>query len=259
MLKSKESTTSPLIMQPAFLSLILIAVHVSVPVDCSMWLQDPEQVLQHQQSSFHEGAHKDISAGTGRFYLELSGSMTRGIRRHFLVILPVRIDTSNFVSIFDLRRKRFFCMNLKGELFNSRQRDREDCLFQRIWLDLANHHDVFYSTSRLLKLEGAELRDAHQEPPEPSSVLLEGFLGPSVKRERRSEAVNPSDPLRSESYPPHSARGHKDADHRKHEQDQAGAVSKETITSCDDPLRVLQSNGPVSPFKTNIADRAENE
>ena len=147
----------------------------------------------------------------------------------------------------------FVCFPVK-----QRRKDREDCLFQRIWLDLANHHDVFYSASggRLLKLEGGELGVAHQELPEPTSALLEKFLGPLVKRQRRSEHVNPSDPLRSESHPSHSVKDHKDADHGKPEQDQAGAVSKETITSCDDPLRVLQPNGPVSPVKTNIADRA---
>lgn len=140
-----------------------------------------------------------------------------------------------------------------------RQKDRKDCLFQRIWLDLVNHHDVFYSISggRLLKLDGAELRVAHQERPESSSALVERFLGPLVRRQRRSQEVNPSDPLRSESHPSHSVKDHKDADHGQPEQDQAGAVSKETITSCDDPLRVLQPNGPVSPVKTNIADRAE--
>ncbi|KAM7396365.1 hypothetical protein PAMP_019410 [Pampus punctatissimus] len=237
-------------MQPAFFSLFLIAVHVSVPVDCKPRLQDPEHLLQHQQSSFNTRAHADTAAGTGRFYLELSGSMRKGIHRNFLV----RTDTSNFVSIFDLRRKRFLCMDLKEELYNSRQKDKEDCLFQRIWLDLANHNDVFYSTSggQILKLERAKLQVAHQEPPEPTSALLERFLGPLVKRQRRSEDVNPSDPLRSESHPSHSLKDHKAAD-----QDQAGAVSKETITSCDDPLRVLQPNGPVSPVKTNIADRAE--
>nr|XP_046251103.1 fibroblast growth factor 23-like [Scatophagus argus] len=244
-------------MQLALLSLILIAVHVSVPVDCAMRDQDPHQVLQHQQS--RSSTHADASASTGRFSLELSGSMGKGIHRHFLVILPVRTDTSNFVSIFDLRRRRFLCMDLKGELYKSRQKDREDCLFQRIWLDLVNQRDVFYSLSggRLLKLEGAELRVAHQEPPEPSSALLENFLGPLVKRQRRSEEVNPSDPLRSQSHSSHSVKDHKDADHAQPEQDMAGAVSKETITSCDDPLRVLQSNGPVSPVKTNIADQAE--
>ncbi|XP_070762832.1 fibroblast growth factor 23-like [Enoplosus armatus] len=240
-------------MQLALFSPVLIAVHVSVLVDCTMRLQDPEQRFQHQRSSLNAGAHADMSAGTGRFYLELSGTMRKGIHRHFLVVLPVRTDTSNFVSIFDLRRKRFLCMDLKGKLYNSRQKDREDCLFQRIWLDLANHRDVFYSTSggRLLKLEGA-----HQEPPEPSA-MVEKLLGPLIKRQRRSENVNPSDPLRSESHPSHSAKDHKDAD--QPEQDQAGAVSKETITSCDDPLRVLQHNGQVSPVKTNIADRAEQD
>lgn len=139
-----------------------------------------------------------------------------------------------------------------------RQKDREDCLFQRIWLDLANHHDVLYSISgaRLLKLEGGVPRVARREPPDSSSALVERFLGPLVKRRRRSEEVNPSDPLRSQSHPSHSAKDHKDAAHGQPEQDQAGAVSKETITSCDDPLRVLQPNGPVSPVKTNIVDRA---
>lgn len=143
-----------------------------------------------------------------------------------------------------------------------RQKDRKDCLFQRVWLDLANHQDVFYSINggRLLKLKGTELRVAHWERPELLPVpLLERLLGPLVKRQRRSQEVNPSDPLRTEAHPSHSVKDHKDADHGQPEQDQAGAVSKETINSCDDPLRVLQSNVPVSPVKTNIADRAEQD
>uniref|UniRef100_A0A665THA3 Uncharacterized protein n=1 Tax=Echeneis naucrates TaxID=173247 RepID=A0A665THA3_ECHNA len=134
-----------------------------------------------------------------------------------------------------------------------------NCLFLRLWLDLENHHSTLYSKTggRLLRLKGAELRAAHWEPPEPSPALLERFLHPLVKRQRRSEEVNPSDPLRSHSDPSHSPKDHKDVSLGQPEQDQAGAVSKETITSCDDPLRVLQSNGPVSPVKTNIADRAE--
>ncbi|KAK9517025.1 hypothetical protein VZT92_024921 [Zoarces viviparus] len=249
-------------MQPAFFSLIMITVHVSVPVDCTPRLRDPEHLLPHQQSSFKAAAaHADTAAGTSRFYLELSGTMKKGIYRNLFVILPVRTAASNFVSIFDLRRKRFLCTDSKGELYKSRQRDTEDCLFQRIWLDVANHRDVFYSINggRLLELKGAELRVAYQEPPEASSALVERLLGPLVKRQRRSEAVNPSDPLRSHSHPSPSAKNHTDADHQQPDQDQAGAVSKETITSCDDPLRVLQPNGPVSPVKTNIADRAEQE
>ncbi|XP_039664454.1 fibroblast growth factor 23-like isoform X2 [Perca fluviatilis] len=216
-------------MQAAFFSLILIAVHVSVPVDCAPALRDPEQLVRRRQSSFHAGARADASA----------------------VILPERRDTSNYVLILDLRRKRYLCVDSKGQQYNSRQKGPEDCLFQHIWLDLVNHHDVFYSISggRLLKVEGAD----------PSSALAQNFLGSLVKRQRRSERVNPSDPFRSQSHPSHSAKDHRDADGRQRERDQAGAVSKETITSCDDPLRVLQSNGPVSPVKTNIADRAEQD
>lgn len=85
----------------------------------------------------------------------------------------------------------------------------------------------------------------HRRRPEGPSALQER------RRRRRSEEVNPSDPLRTESHP---APPVMDA-----EQNQAGAVSKETITSCDDPLRVLRPYGHGSPVKTNIADRAEHE
>ncbi|KAM7002908.1 uncharacterized protein LKV04_004092 [Tautogolabrus adspersus] len=245
-------------MQPAFFLLMLIAV--SVMVDCAPRLRDPERLLQHQQSSFDAGDHADASAATRPVYMELRGSKRKGIQRSFLVILPVRTDTSNFVSIFDLRRKRFVCMDGEGELYNSRQRQREECLFQRIWLDLENHRDVFYSTSgdRLLQLKAAELPVSHQEPHEPPSSLVQRIQGNSAKRQRRSEEVNPSAPLQSQN-PSHSAKDHKVADHRQPEQDQTGAVSKETITSCDDPLRVLQPNVPVSPVKNNIAERAEQD
>lgn len=139
-----------------------------------------------------------------------------------------------------------------------RQNYRGDCLFQRLKLDLAKQRDVFHSMNgnQLFKLGEVDLQVAYWEPPEVSSAFLQRFLQPVLKRQRRSEAVNPSDPLRSESHPVHSAR---DAHHGQSEQDQMGAVSKETITSCDDPLRVLRTNGHGSPVKTNIVDRAEHE
>ncbi|XP_029136461.1 fibroblast growth factor 23-like [Labrus bergylta] len=243
-------------MQPASFLLMLIAV--SVVVDCAPRLRDPERLSQHQPSSFNTGDHAEAPAGTRPFAVELSGSKRKGIHRAFLVILPLRTDTSNFVSIFDLRRKRFICMDGEGELYNSRQREGEECLFQRIWLDLENHRDVFYSTSgdRLLQLKAAELPVSHQEPHEPPSSLVQRIRGSSAKRRRRSGEVNPSAPLQN---PSHSAKDHRDTDHRQPEQDQTGAVSKETITSFDDPLRVLQPNVPVSPVKNNIAERAKQD
>ncbi|AWP08840.1 putative fibroblast growth factor 23-like [Scophthalmus maximus] len=221
-------------MRPAFFSLLLAAVHVSVLVDCRPRPRDPERPPDPRRSGSHAGRRADTPA--------------------------VRTDTSVFVSIFDLRRKRFLCMDFKGELYMSRQRDKGECLFQRVWVDVANHHDVFYSASggELLKLEGAE---RHRERPgRPPAAPRERVLGPSARRQRRSDEVNPSDPLRTHSHPSGAAKDQKDAaSPGQPEQDQAGAVSKETITSCDDPLRVLQPNGPVSPVKTNIADRAEQD
>lgn len=148
--------------------------------------------------------------------------------------------------IFDLRRRRFLCMDSRGGTFYSKQ-DGEDCLFQPV----ENHRHVFSSTGgNRLRLEGTESRTSHREPPEPSWALRK-------RRQRRSEEVNPSDPLRSEPHPSH--KDPKESDHSQPDQDRAGAVSKETISSCDDPLRVLQSKGAVSPVKANIADRPDQD
>lgn len=140
-------------------------------------------------------------------------------------------------------------------LTRQKRKIREGCLFQ-LWLDLAIPYQVFYSVSRghLFKQQRAELRLIRQHQPESSSALWERFL---VRRRRRSHGLNPSDPLRSQSDPSHSAHEPVGSDPGPPEQDQAGPISKETINSCDDPLRVLQSNGHVSPIKTNIADRPD--
>ncbi|KAJ3597078.1 hypothetical protein NHX12_003478 [Muraenolepis orangiensis] len=96
-------------------------------------------------------------------------------------------------------------------------------------------------------------RGSRRPPPAPWRKLLQR---PLVSRRRRSDPVNPSDPLRSESHPGNPAKEPQELDPEVSDQDQAGAVSKETITSCDDPLKVLHSSRPVSPIKTNIAERA---
>ncbi|XP_074533300.1 fibroblast growth factor 23-like [Halichoeres trimaculatus] len=244
-------------MLPAFFTLVLSAV--SLMVDCAPRLHHAERLLQHQKGSFNTGVRAGAAAGMRHFYSEQRESTRKGSPRTSLVILPVRREKGNFVSIFDLRRKRFLCMDGEGEFYNSRQKIREECLFQRIWIDFDNGRDVFYSSSggQLFNLDAAELRVSHHELPEPQSSLIQKFLG--VKRQKRSEEVNPLDPLQTESHPLLPAKDHRDAEVRQPEQDQTGAVSKETIRSCDDPLRVLQDNGPVSPVKTNIAERAEQD
>ncbi|KAF7225223.1 fibroblast growth factor 23 [Nothobranchius furzeri] len=221
-------------MQRAFLSLILTAAHISVMVDCRPRHQRPQ--LQHKMGGFRPAAHAEMSAGAGRFSSEDNGSVRNGFHTGRPVVLPTLDAPDTSGSVSDVRRKGFLCI---GELYKSRQRGRKDCLFQHIWLQLANQH-VFYSTSgnQLMELGGGDLR-----------LLLERLLHP--RRQKRSEVVNPADPLKSESHPV------KDNDQSQPEQEQTGAVSKETISSCDDPLRVLRSNGPGSPVKTNIADQAE--
>ncbi|XP_020790768.1 fibroblast growth factor 23 [Boleophthalmus pectinirostris] len=225
----------------ASLCFVLIAVHVSVMVDSKPW----QHKLDLQTSLTNP-------ARTKPRYIGQREPMSSSEWPNFLVILPVKTHTSNFVSIFNLRRKRFLCMDQEGELFNSRHSNTEDCLYQRLWLDWPIKHDVYYSTrgARLLKLQGVELNVAMQESSQIANIrhkLLE-----RLKRQRRSQEVNPSDPLRSETHPT-SNKMETDNLNR----DQTGAVSKETITSCDDPLKVLQTNGSGSPVKNNIGNQAE--
>ncbi|XP_028304110.1 fibroblast growth factor 23-like [Gouania willdenowi] len=228
-------------MQPAPFLLILIAVHL--PVSCRPRLQVAERPVLQQSS-------RNTGSPLRRLFIWVEKKHHHG---NSLIVLPVRTATNYVVSIFDLKRKRFLCMDSMGEPYNSRKMEQRDCLFQHNWS--ANHQNVFtlLSGGRLLQLERVKNQAAQREPPEPSSALLERLLIPLMKRQKRSDQVDPSDPLRTESHP---TKDLKDVEQSLPEQDQAGAVSKETITSCHDPLRVLQPNAPISPVKNNIADQA---
>lgn len=229
----------------AFLSFVFIAVHVSVMVDSKPWqhhwdLQTPNPAQTHLNFAPSQ--------------TERRASPRSSKQPDFLVILPVKTPSGNFVSIFDLRRKRFLCMDREGELFNARQRNTEDCFFQRLWLDWPEKHDVFYSTraARLLKFQGVDFGIAGQDLSEIPAHVRHWLLKRMLKRRKRSEEVYPS---RSEAHPPHSPMSQREPDQPN--VDQSGAVSKETISSCVDPLKVLQTNGPGSPVKSNIGDQAE--
>lgn len=71
-------------MQLASFLVILIAGHVSVPVDCRPRLQDSEQLAQHQQGRLNAATNADPSAGMGHFYSVLNGSMRHSIYSGFL-------------------------------------------------------------------------------------------------------------------------------------------------------------------------------
>ncbi|KAM8861007.1 fibroblast growth factor 23-like isoform 1-T2 [Synchiropus picturatus] len=236
-------------MQLAAFSLLLTVVHVSVPRGCKARIPDPEEQMQVQQK--RRDSREESSGGIGRFTPEVDVSIRKGFHKEPLVILPIRTDTSNVVSIFGLKGKEFLCMDSNGELYYSRNNHRDECLFGRIRTEPS---EVFHSLSagRLLRLQGMKRRAGQKKSPKAPRAVLKRLFGGLIKRKRRSEEVNPSDPLRSEPDP-----SHQDPDLRQPDQDQAGSMSKETLTSCDDPLKVLQPSAPESPVKTNIADRAQ--
>ncbi|XP_077452267.1 uncharacterized protein LOC144071226 [Stigmatopora argus] len=136
-----------------------------------------------------------------------------------------------------------------------RSQDREEL---QIWSSGSYER---MAARRMLYYKQSSHRSARQRFLVVPSVSLKRFLAPLVRRQKRSEEVNPSDPLRSESVPSGSVMDRKDSEHGQPEPepDQTGAVSKETLSSCDDPLKVLHANGPVSPVKTNIAEQAEQD
>lgn len=111
---------------------------------------------------------------------------------------------------------------------------RVSCRLGNIWFDL------------LESQQGAEAWKPSMEETQKLSSSRQRkklLLHPLVSRQRRADPVNPSDPLRSESHPSNpAAKEHQEPDPEVSEQEQAGAVSKETITSCDDPLKVLHSS-----------------
>lgn len=158
-------------------------------------------------------------------------------------------------------------MDFEGTLLSSLNVSREECLFKDLWSLKENHLDGSDS-SRPAGLDPQFSKDTREptvEDPKPrkhSSVLLVNLLLSRIHRIKRSLQVSdPSDPLRTENnrQPRLTEEWRLELRKGQPDKEQSGAISKETITSCDDPLQVLHSNGPVSPIKTNIEDRTVKE
>uniref|UniRef100_A0A3P8YAN8 Uncharacterized protein n=1 Tax=Esox lucius TaxID=8010 RepID=A0A3P8YAN8_ESOLU len=107
-----------------------------------------------------------------------------------------------------------------------------ECLFKPTRRE--NYVDVFYSFKNRL-LDGAEV---HVKGHDRSTRQI-------VYRSKRSQQVHSvipeAEPIAEDQYLD-----------IQHIQERAGVISKETITSCDDPLRVLHSNSPGSPIKKAV-------
>ncbi|XP_038842807.1 fibroblast growth factor 23-like [Salvelinus namaycush] len=217
-------------MQPALLVIWLAALQQSIPVNCfpvHLDLSPPHRTIKGIFT-------RSESVDTGHYLwkVTLNGHVKKAISTTSLVVLPIRTETSDFVSILDLKSKRFLCVDVEEKWFSSMMFSRKECLFQHRRME--NHVDVFYSSSNglLLLLEGAEI-------PEKGYDLLKRHM---VYRRKRSQQENPDADSIME-----------DQDlAMQQDQERASAISKETITSCDDPLRVLHSNSPGSPIKMAV-------
>ncbi|XP_059917694.1 uncharacterized protein LOC132465037 isoform X2 [Gadus macrocephalus] len=231
-------------MQPVLLTLVLAAVLLHVPLVSPAALR--EKAAAERRGS-GRGKRAESYVATRRFPLKLT--RRRSVHRN-----DMGQETTNFVSIFDLRRKQILC--------EEHYRDQQNpdgagvaCLLGDLWFVLGSRSGPAWRTNQVSpSLSSSPRRNL------PVRHLLSrrrraDRVNPSVPL--RSDRVNPSDPLRSESHPGNPAHGPQDPE--VSEQDQAGAVSKETITSCDDPLKVLHSVRPISPIKTSIAERADHD
>ncbi|XP_041694121.1 fibroblast growth factor 23 isoform X1 [Coregonus clupeaformis] len=202
-------------MHPAFFVIWLAALQQSIPVNCFPVHLD--QSTLHRTIKGTRTRSESVDTEDYLWKVNLNGHVKKAISTNSLIVLPIRTETSDFVSILDLKSKRFLCVDVEEKWFSSMMFSRKECLFQHMRME--NHVDVFYSSSNglLLLLEGAEI-------PVKGYDLLKRRM---VYRRKRSQQEN------------------SDAEDIKEDQDlamqqdqeRAAAISKETITSCDDPLQ----------------------
>ncbi|XP_053486568.1 uncharacterized protein LOC128611231 [Ictalurus furcatus] len=146
-------------------------------------------------------------------------------------------------SVLNIVKKSsaFLCLDSKGKLYTSVFDSNEVCRFRRV--KRYKHYDVFHSCKGdVLLVNHRQLKIyTHNLPKLSDFVFLKRHKNRTHHRKRRSWHTDPSDPLGSE-YPYLSTvrNWRSDPEH-------GGNVSKETITSVDDPLEVLLSHSAQTP------------
>ncbi|KAL1247457.1 hypothetical protein QQF64_022833 [Cirrhinus molitorella] len=152
-------------------------------------------------------------------------------------------------SLLRIKNNYIMCLDTAKNTYISADGINKDC-FKRI-NGIDSHHALCpWRSDAVIKLVGA-----YSHTDGYSAELHHSLQSNNHKthlRQRRSQYIDPSDPLGSEN--PRS----KTANYRRPNQDQerSSNVSKETITSCDDPLHVLFSKSPVSP---NLQKQKKNQ
>ncbi|XP_030642799.1 fibroblast growth factor 23 [Chanos chanos] len=160
-----------------------------------------------------------------------------------------KLTSKGCLSMFSVRNQRFLCVDSNGKLYTSTDRKNQDCLFH--YVREKKQREILLSCRDGTLLNLREFT-AHAKSPgsaETSALyVLRRHDAPrehTQNRRKRSQEVDPSDPLGSENpdtRPTYDQKQDQDQDPQ-----QASSISKETIRSCDDPLQVLLSNSPVSP------------
>ncbi|KAK3535945.1 hypothetical protein QTP70_021456 [Hemibagrus guttatus] len=144
-------------------------------------------------------------------------------------------------SVLNMKKHAFLCLDPKGKLYTSVFNSNEDCRFRHV--KRHKHHDMLQSCrgDTLLVKRHPVNTYAHNLPKLSDFVFSKRHKKRTHHRKRRSWHTDPSDPLGSE-YPQLSnmRNWRSDPGH-------GGNVSKETITSVDDPLQVLLSHSAQTP------------
>ncbi|XP_047658204.1 uncharacterized protein LOC125139173 isoform X2 [Tachysurus fulvidraco] len=150
-------------------------------------------------------------------------------------------QNKNCFSGFNMKNHAFLCLDPKGKLYTSVFVSKEDCRVLRV--KRHKYYDVFRSCrGDVLMVKHRHVNAyAHNLPKLSNFVFSKRHKKRTHHRKRRSLHTDPSDPLGSE-YPHLSATRNWRSD-----PGHSGNVSKETITSVDDPLQVLLSHSARTP------------
>ncbi|KAG7329561.1 hypothetical protein KOW79_007735 [Hemibagrus wyckioides] len=144
-------------------------------------------------------------------------------------------------SVLNMKKYAFLCLDPKGKLYTSVFNSNEDCRFRRV--KRHKHYDMLQSCRGDVLLVKHHPVNVHARnlPKLSDFVFSKRHKKRTYHRKRRSWHTDPSDPLGSE-YPHLS-----NMRNWKSDPGHGGNVSKETITSVDDPLQVLLSHSAQTP------------
>ncbi|XP_067235855.1 uncharacterized protein [Chanodichthys erythropterus] len=143
-------------------------------------------------------------------------------------------------SVLDIKNNNIMCLDATKKPYISVDVINKDCF---ITIPRKNSYQSTRRTDAMIKLFGVK---SHTEAYIAELLLsLQSNNHKTHLRLRRNQHIDPSDPLGFEN--PKSRTTNYRRPNPEREREHSSNVSKETITSYDDPLHVLLSKSPVSP------------